>query len=435
MSDRWGMGRVLVGAAGVWLAAACAVPAQRVRVTATPVASAQPAVADSGARAIAHAPGAISVTHAVSPARQGVGATTGSASDSVSLALRAYARAAFAGYGEAVDSLESLRRAVTLFLEHPTRASLDGARATWIACRAPYSRTEAFRFSAGPIDGGVPGRTARGGPEGRINAWPIDEAFLDHVPGHPGGGLIGDLRVPIDESSLVSRHARDDDAQVTLGFHAIEFLLWGQDRQRDGPGDRPHTDYLPGDAIRDRRRTCLSLLVELLLREMQGVRDAWDPERGEHARTFPAGEPIAALGRVLSGPATLAAFELGAERVGIPLSSGEQEDEESCFSDNSHRDLAANIAGMVRVLEGAGDAPGLLIAVAPAHAAEIRAHLARVQELVARVAPPIDAILVAPAADPRRRVLEALSGELIMLAGAIQRAGAAVGARVVIGGG
>lgn len=424
---------MLIVAACVALAAGCSVPTRRVRVTASPAASAPTPAADSAPGAIATPRGVVPVPHAVPAATPP--AASAIASDSLSVALRAYARAAFAGYAEAVDSLESFQRAVAAFLARPTRESLERARAAWIACRAPYSRTEAFRFSAGPIDGGVPGRTARGGPEGRINAWPIDEAFLDHVPGHPGGGLIGDLRFPMDEVSLVSRHARDDDAQVTLGYHAIEFLLWGQDRQRDGPGDRPHTDYLPGDAIRERRRACLALLVDLLLRDLQGVRDSWHPERGEHARAFPAGDPIATLGRVLSGPATLAAFELGAERVGIPLSSGEQEDEESCFSDNSHRDLAANIAGMVRVLEGADDAPGLLIALPPRHAAEIRAHLDRVQALVARIAPPIDAILVAPAADPRRRVLEALSGELIMLAGEIQRAGAAVGARVVIGGG
>jgi putative iron-regulated protein len=152
-------------------------------------------------------------------------------------------------------------------------------------------------------------------------------------------------------------------------------------------------------------------------------------------REFLAGDPLVALGHALSGPATLAAFELGSERVGIPLESGEQEDEQDCFSDNTHRDIASDIAGIARVLEGNGDTPGLLVAVGGKPAAEVREHLGRLLNLVPRIPAPIDAVLVSPQEDPRRRILEALVGELIGLAGAIQRAGTAAGARVVIGGG
>ncbi len=343
-------------------------------------------------------------------------------------ALRGYARTAFLGYSEAVQGLEALQAAVDTLLARPSPATLAGARAAWLACRDPYSRTEALRFSGGPIDD-------REGREGRINSWPIDEAFLDYVHGRPAAGLIADRRIPIVEASLVGRNMRDDDSQVTLGYHAIEFLLWGQDRRRDGPGARPHTDYLAGDPVRDRRRACLRLLVELLLREVRSVRDAWDPGQGGYARAFLAGDPLTQLGRALSGPATLAAFELSSERIGIPLSGGEHEDEESCFSDNTHRDIAADIEGIARVLEGSGDAPGLVAALDAKQAAEIRERLGRLRKLTARIPAPIDVVIVSPQEDPRRRILEALVGELIGLAGAIQRAGEAAGARVVIGGG
>lgn len=348
--------------------------------------------------------------------------------DSLLAALHGYARTAFAGYSEAVRGLEALQAAVDTLLARPSRASLAGAREAWIACRDDYSRTEALRFSGGPIDDAQ-------GREGRINGWPIDEAFLDYVHGQPGAGLIADRRVAIDETSLVGRNMRDDDTQVTLGYHAIEFLLWGQDRRADGPGARPFTDYLAGDPVRDRRRACLKLVLELLLRDVRSVRDAWDPGRGGDLNAFLAAEPVGNLGRALSGPATLAAFELGSERIGVPLSSGEQEDEESCFSDNTHRDLAADVEGIARVLEGHAGAPGLLIALDGKQAAEIRERLGRLRKLSARIPAPFDAVLVSPQEDPRRRILEALMGELIGLAGAIQRAGAAIGAHVVIGGG
>ncbi len=399
-------------ASGSWIALACAWLASACSAApAHPSTPASPPLAASRATAVPASP-----------------------DDSLSTVLRDYSRAAFTGYAETVDSLETLQRAVAELLARPTRESLDRARAAWIACRDPYSRTEAFRFSGGPIDGLDPVRGSSG-PEGRINAWPIDEAFLDYVLQQPDAGLISDRRVPIDEPSLVSRNAAADDDQVTLGYHAIEFLLWGQDRSRDGPGARPSTDYLPGDPIRERRRACLALIVELLLRDLRGVRDAWDPAQGAAARRFLATDAKLALGRALSGPATLAAFELASERLGIPLASGEQEDEQSCFSDNTHRDIAADIEGIGRVLEGRGGARGLLAALDAAHAADVRERLAHARRLAARISAPFDQVIVSPPEDPRRRVPEALVGELIGLAGAIQRAGTDAGVHVVIGGG
>src|SRR5262249_42115256 len=153
---------------------------------------------------------------------------------------------------------------------------------------------------------------------------------------------------------------------------------------------------------------------------------------------FLAGDSLEALGHALSGPATLAAFELASERIQIPLSSGSQEDEQSCFSDNTHRDLVANVESIGLVLEGRGPTSGLLAAIEgtnPEAAADLRARLERARALVYSVTPPYDAILIAPKSDPRRAVLEALAGELLGIAGALQRAGTPVGARVEIGGG
>jgi putative iron-regulated protein len=152
----------------------------------------------------------------------------------------------------------------------------------------------------------------------------------------------------------------------------------------------------------------------------------------EHVPRAAAAE---ALGRALSGPATLAAFELASERIGIPLSSGMQEHEQSCFSDNTHRDIAADVEGITRVMEGDSTHAGLLTALDAASAQEIRERLARIRKLAHAITPPFDAILSSDEFDPRRRGLQALMGELLGLSGAIQRAGEAAGARVMIGGG
>jgi putative iron-regulated protein len=129
----------------------------------------------------------------------------------------------------------------------------------------------------------------------------------------------------------------------------------------------------------------------------------------------------------------LAGFELAAERIGVPLASGGQEDEESCFSDTTHRDFAANVAGIALVLEGDGGAPGLLGALDPKLAADLRARLQRIQDLVRGIEPPFDRILATPADDPRRVHLQVLEGELLGLAGGLQRAGSAANLHVTIG--
>lgn len=348
--------------------------------------------------------------------------------------LDGYARQARDAYALAVRGLEELRLAVREFLASPTPESHAKAREAWLASRAYYGRTEVFRFSGGPIDDLHP-VTGAEGPEGHINAWPIDEAYLDYVAGDAGSGLISDLSVAIAESTLVARNAAADETQVTLGYHAIEFLLWGQDSSRVRAGDRPHLDYLPGDPVRDRRRACLALLVDLLLRDVTRVADEWVPGPGRYVNVFLSMPPEEALGRALSGPATLAAFELASERIGIPLSTGMQEDEQSCFSDNTHRDIVENIGGMEAVLEGHEEAPGLLAALEPDRRPAIRAGVGRALHLAWIITPPFDTIPGSPAEDPRRITLQALAGELLMLAGAIQRAGEAAGARVFIGGG
>ena len=352
-------------------------------------------------------------------------------------ALLGYESMAESAYAAAASGARALRDSVTHFLAAPDAATLDAARRAWLASHQVYDRTEVYRFAGGPIDDVQP-YTGQNGPEPRINAWPVDEAFLDYVAGASTGGLIGDIGVPMTRESLVSRNGTGDDTQVTLGYHAIEFLLWGQDHRADGPGERPAADYIPGDPVRDRRRACLALECDILVDDLAGVTAEWQALPGRYATWFRARPRIERLGRALTGPATLAGFELASERIGVPLASSSQEFEESCFSDDTHHDYIADVEGIRRLLEGDGTSPGLataLEALDPAANADIEARLGRVRALAAGVTPPVDAIIVAPKEDPRRRHMEALAGELIGLAGALVRTGREAGAEVYIGGG
>jgi len=366
-------------------------------------------------------------------------ATAGKGQSPFETALRAWVRANAAmtarAYAHAAADAERLRTAVTAFLAAPSEATLAGARVAWAASRASYEPTEVFRFSDGPIDGAA-ALGGREGPENRINAWPMDEAYLDSVAGSPRGGLIPNLSIPMDRTLLGRAHGASDDTQVTLGFHAIEFLLWGQDRDTVTAGQRPATDYRAGDAVRDRRRTCLAMMTDSLVADLAAVAREWGPDR--YGGKFVALPPREALRRVLSGAATLSGFELASERVSVPLATRSQEDEQSCFSDNTVHDLGSNIEGFGLVLEGDGESTGLMKLFAALDlrlVADLRERLEQVRQRMLEVPSPYDAIILSAPDDPRRRRLEALAGELIGLSGALRRAGTRAGVTVRVGGG
>lgn len=334
-----------------------------------------------------------------------------------------------ASYAASAAMARSLGEAIDELLVAPSQATLDAARAAWLEARPAYLVTEAFRFYDGPIEE----------LEGRINAWPLNEAFIDYVEGAPTSGLINDPSRPIDLATILASDQVTDEADVTTGWHAIEFLLWGQDLRADLPGDRPFTDYVPGHGNNDRRRTYLRLVTEQLVEDLQALTTAWNPEATDgyaaRLRTLPQRE---VLGRILNGMAILAGFELMSERLAVALDSGDQEDEHSCFSDNTKADFVYNLQGIDDVWSGdgaAGAGPSLrdLVAAADASLAErIDALLAVARARVAALGDPWDQVLAAPEDSPERLAAEAAVTAFADLAAGLRDAGAALGVLVVI---
>ena len=139
--------------------------------------------------------------------------------------------------------------AIDRFIDEPTPAHLEAAKRLWLRARDDYGLTEVFRFYDGPID------NPEDGPEGLINAWPLDEAYIDYVEGHPNAGIInkpGGFPV-INAELLMSLNEQGGEENVSTGWHAIEPLLWGQDLNKDDPGDRPIEDYTTNAQCRSSR--------------------------------------------------------------------------------------------------------------------------------------------------------------------------------------
>jgi putative iron-regulated protein len=269
--------------------------------------------------------------------------------DKTAALAESYANLVHHYYNEVTVKTIDLNKAINLFLKSPNEATLIVAKKHWIAARKVYGITEAFRFYGGPIDG--VNKYGDEGPEGLINAWPLNEAYIDYVNGNSGSGIINNLSYTIDEKSIIASNMSEDDADVSTGWHAIEFLLWGQDSSLETTGTRKAQDYLPTGPFKERRRTYLKEVSSLLLEHITWLNAQWS-NSGQGRIDFLANTDPG--GAILTGIATLAGFELSSERIATALDSGDPEDEHSCFSDQTHQDIRANFNGIKNVYLGIG---------------------------------------------------------------------------------
>ncbi len=262
--------------------------------------------------------------------------------------VRNYADGAHAMYSTSLASAEALDAAIDRFIASPSEVRLDAAKRAWLLARDDYGPTEIYRFYEGPID------NEEDGPEGLVNAWPLDEAYIDYVEGDPDAGIInnpGDFPV-IDADLIVSLNEEGGEENVSTGWHAIEFLLWGQDMNDDGPGLRPVEDYTT-NANADRRSTYLATASDVLVRHLRNMVDAWAPgDSGNYRAEFLGVDPDEAITRLITGIGEMSRGELAGERMTVAYEARSQEDEHSCFADNTTADIIANAYGVWLVYTG-----------------------------------------------------------------------------------
>ena len=278
-------------------------------------------------------------------------------------AVATYAAGVHSAYASSLYSAEAMDAAIDAFLASPSEATLEAARQAWLVARVDYGPTEVFRFYGGPID------DEETGTEGLINAWPLDEAYIDYVEGNPDAGIVNDPsgHPEITADLIVALNEVGGEANVSTGWHAIEFLLWGQDLDEDGPGDRPASDYTTASNA-DRRAQYLKVASDQLVVHLQELVDAWAPGRSNYRASFEALDPDEALRLAFTGIGEMSRGELAGERMTVAYEARSQEDEHSCFSDNTTVDIIGNAVGVEMVLlgsyPGGVSGPGLLDVIA-----------------------------------------------------------------------
>ena len=265
--------------------------------------------------------------------------------------VRTYADIAAAGYADSLTTAKALQAAVDALIAAPSEETLKAARDAWLASRAPYQQTEVFRFGNAIVDDW----------EGKVNAWPLDEGLIDYVAqgtaeneenALAGLNVIATPKFTLSGTevdatqitpALISDTLQEADgieANVASGYHAIEFLLWGQDLNgtEAGAGNRPYTDYVQGDGCTggncDRRAAYLKAATDLLVSDLEEMAAAW--AEGGEGRAAVTADPNAGLMAMLTGMGSLSYGEQAGERMKLGLMLNDPEEEHDCFSDNTH---------------------------------------------------------------------------------------------------
>ena len=279
--------------------------------------------------------------------------------------LSTYADIALAGYEDALTTARALDTAIEVFLAAPGDGTLQAARTAWRAARMPYQQTEAFRFGNAIVDDW----------EGRVNAWPLDEGLIDYVDASYGtesddnglytANVIASTALSINGETVevpritpeiiagTLQEAGGVEANVASGYHAIEFLLWGQDLNGTGPGAgaRPASDFSLETCTNgncDRRGDYLAAASDLLVADLEEMVANW--EDGGAARIALDGE--AGLSAILTGMGSLSYGELAGERMKLGLLLHDPEEEHDCFSDNTAYSHYYDGKGIQNVYEG-----------------------------------------------------------------------------------
>lgn len=290
------------------------------------------------------------------------------ANNSYSAILKTYADIAHASYEDSLFSAITLHSKISDLVASPSSKSLSAARRAWKNSRVPYQQTEVFRFGNAIVDDW----------EGRVNSWPLDEGLIDYTDptlyssGSDQNGLYGANVIAnrsllfngkkIDASVITKQLLREHlheaggiEANVAIGYHAIEFLLWGQDLNGSGPGAgrRPYTDYSISACTGsncDRRAAYLLTAASILVEDLREMTSAW-------SQGGPAREAIYSKGRlgltnIITGMGSLSYGELAGERMKLGLLLHDPEEEHDCFSDNTHNSHYYNAMGIRNVYLG-----------------------------------------------------------------------------------
>lgn len=220
-----------------------------------------------------------------------------------------------------------LDAAASALAADPSDENLRAARDAWVATRLPWEQSEAFLF--GPVEAQ--------GYDPAIDTWPLNRT---------------DLQAVLDSDDEFSPAYVQALPQTQKGFHAVEFLLFGEG------GRKTAAD------LTDRELEYLTAMTADMASITSSLETSWtDGEGGQppfHDTFTSAGDPsntvypsLSAAGQEMVNGMSSICDEVANGKIAEPFDSRDPNKEESQFSENSLDDFQNNIRSVQNAYLGA----------------------------------------------------------------------------------
>ena len=272
-----------------------------------------------------------------------------------------YMRQIDTDFKQAGIEIEKFQSSIATLTDQTNIENLNLSKQAWLNAHSAYELTTLHRYYATQLMGEQDSLVLMQ-LQYQINHWPIVPGYIDYVDGYPDSGIVHDINVNLNADSLREQHGSFDVSEVTLGFHAIEFLLWGYDADSVA---RPATDF---DAVleltpkeiesgytleqlsNNRRRLFLSVVVDTLVKDFLALQSLWlaeEPSISQRIESISGTELIVILADSMSAMLTQELLQ----RSLYPMLNGDfVESVQSPYSRSTQNAVSSQLSGLERLL-------------------------------------------------------------------------------------
>ena len=264
-------------------------------------------------------------------------------------------------FKQAGIEIEKFQSSIATLTDQTNIENLNLSKQAWLNAHSAYELTTLHRYYATQLMGEQDSLVLMQ-LQYQINHWPIVPGYIDYVDGYPDSGIVHDINVNLNADSLREQHGSFDVSEVTLGFHAIEFLLWGYDADSVA---RPATDF---DAVleltpkeiesgytleqlsNNRRRLFLTVVADTLVNDFLALQSLWlaeEPSISQRIESISGTELIVILADSMSAMLTQELLQ----RSLYPMLNGDfVESVQSPYSRSTQNAVSSQLSGLERLL-------------------------------------------------------------------------------------
>ena len=257
--------------------------------------------------------------------------------------------------------IERFQSSIVTLADHVRSENLSLSKQAWLDAHSAYELTTLHRYFATQLLG-EQNSLALMQLQYQINHWPIIPGYIDYVNGYPDSGIVYDINVTLDVDSLREQHGAFDIYEVTLGFHVIEFLLWGYDTDSVA---RPATDF---DAVleltpeetesgysleqlsNNRRRLFLDVAADTLVEDFRALQSLWLTEESSIRQRIESTSGIELIVILADSMSAMLNQELLLRSLYPMLNGDFVESIQSPYSRSTQNAVSSQLSGLERLL-------------------------------------------------------------------------------------